>query len=92
MTLLNKHEGTLLAGENIEIYFNPGNYFEITVFGAATRMCKIIGQFRSNGTPDYWVDKPSESTIQVSSNINKIIIGNPSGFGSVDVYSKRFNM
>ena len=92
LTLLNKHECTLLAGENIEIYFNPGNYFEITVFGAATRMCKIIGQFRLNGTPDYWVDKPSESTIQVSGNTNRIIIGNPSGSGSVDVYSKIFNM
>lgn len=92
LTLLNKHEGALLSGENIEIYFNPGDYFEITVIGLITRMCKITGQFRSNGTPDYWVDKPSESTIQVSGNTNRIIIGNPSGSGSVDVYSKRFNM
>lgn len=92
LNLLNKNEGVILPGNDREINFNPGEYFEITVIGNINRMCKIIGQFRSNGTPDYWVDKPSESTIQVSSNTNKIIIGNPSGFGSVDVYSKRFNM
>ena len=92
LTLLNKHEGTLLDGENMEIYFNPYDYFEITVFGDITRMCKIIGQFRSNGTPDYWVNKPSESAIQVRSNTNRIIIENPRGSGSVDIYSKIFNI
>ena len=92
LTSLNKYEGSLLEGQNIEIYFSSGDYFEITVIGNILRMCKIIGQFRSNGTPDYWVNKPSESTIQVSGNTNRIIIGNPSGAGSIDIYSKRFKM
>ena len=72
LSLLNKFEGVLLGGHDKEIYFNPGDYFEITVIGLLERMGKIIGQFRSNGTPDYWVDKPSESTIQVSGNTNRI--------------------
>ena len=88
MTSLNKYEGGLLGGQDTEIYFSPGDYFEITVIGNILRMCKIIGQFRSNGTADYWVEKPSESTIQVSSNTNRIIIGNPSGAGSIDIFVK----
>lgn len=92
LTLLNKYEGGLLDGQDKEIYFSPGDYFEITVIGLSTRMCKIIGQFRSDGTPDYWVAKPSESIIQVSGNTNRISIGNPSGAGGVDIYSKKFKM
>lgn len=88
LTSLNEYKGTILSGQDKEIYFKPLEYFEITVIGNSTRMCKIIGQFRPNGTPDYWVDKPSESTIQVSSNTNRIIIGNPTGDGSVDIFVK----
>lgn len=92
MTSLNKYEGNLQGGQDKEIYFSPGDYFEIIVIGHLTRMCKVIGQFLLNGTADYWVEKPSESTIQVSGNTNRIIIGNPSGAGSVVIYSKRFKM
>lgn len=88
LTLLNKYEGGLLGGQDKEIYFSPGEYFEITIIGNILRMCKIIGQFRSNGIADYWVEKPSESTIQVSSNTNRIIIGNPIGAGSIDIFVK----
>ena len=90
MSLLNKFEGVLLGGHDKEIYFNPGDYFEITVIGLLERMGKIIGQFRSNGTPDYWVNKPSESLLQVSGNTNRIIIGNPDGYGSIIIFVKIF--
>ena len=92
LSLLNKFEGVLLGGHDKEIYFNPGDYFEITVIGLLERMGKIIGQFRSNGTPDYWVYKPSESLLQVSGNTNRIIIGNPSGHGSIIIFVKIFKV
>lgn len=80
-----KHMTTILSGYDYELALKSNTAFQVICVGSETRSATIFGHVWINGNVDYWVDKPSSSQIEISSNTNKLIIGNPSGAGGITV-------
>lgn len=80
-----KHITTIEPGHDYELTLKSNLAFQVICIGTESRSATIFGYVWVNGGVDYWVDKPSSSQIEISSNTNRLIIGNPSGAGGITV-------
>ena len=80
-----KHITTIESGHDYELALKSNIAFQVICIGTESRSATIFGHVWADGTLDYWVDKPSSSQIEISSNSNRLIIGNPSGATGITV-------
>ena len=80
-----KHITTIEPGHDYELTLKSNVAFQVICISSESRSATIFGPVWVNGGVDYWVDKPSSSIIEISSNTNRLIIGNPSGAGGITV-------